>query len=134
MRAWLSEPITRAEAIGWVLTIPALLQVGLMGYITVWSMRSFTWSTHAFPDAAPPLLGVYERVGERGILAIVALCAAMPIVTLFTRQRPWVRLLAPVICALLMTSLWWHYSDALMQYMRNVSVLHGSEAGAALPR
>ncbi|MGQ0553226.1 MAG: hypothetical protein ACT4PU_08390 [Planctomycetota bacterium] len=101
MKTWLAEPITRAEAIGWQLTIPACIYVAIVGHGSVEFFQSVQWTTRGHTDLTPPLFEPFAAAGGLGIALAFLVLTLLPLAAQIFRQRAWVRLVAPVVCVLL---------------------------------
>ena len=131
---WLVEPITRAEAIGWALTIPALVFIGLVGTNMVRLLPSVGWLAEKYPDLTPTFLILCLRMGAGGLIAVFSFCAVVPLGAQLSRQRPLVRVAAPLVCALLVHAASSQFIASWGEMAKLANALYGPTATQDSPR
>jgi hypothetical protein len=134
VKRWLSEPVTRAEAIGWGLFLPTagfawVVRSGIVG-----GMRDLEFSARRWPDSVPGSMKLWLSVGPTGVTIACVLCGLLPLGALVTTQRPWVRVAAPIICLALLASMQGQYLSSLREMGELFKLLHGNDAAATLPK
>jgi len=118
MKAWLGEPITRAEAIAWALLVPAVLVAVSSGWAVVGSLSAVRKLMRNFETPVPSEVEFYLGVGELKVALLFGICALVPIVAVATRQRPWVKLAAPVVFGVIAYSMLHYYSTSSSEWLR----------------
>lgn len=101
MRTWLEQPVTRGEVLGWTLAVPAVLSIGGLGPAVVDLIGDSRHVASLDPGRVPTFLAVCLRLGEGGMAAVFVFCAFLALGAQFSRQRAWMRVLAPVVAMLL---------------------------------
>ncbi len=101
MRTWLEQPVTRAEVIGWVLAVPAVIYIGFLGVSLVPMLRRVADISGSDNRFVPAFLAACLQLGVGGMAAVFVFCAVIALGAQFTRQRPWLRVAAPLVGVLL---------------------------------
>jgi hypothetical protein len=131
---WLAEPITRAEAIGWALTVPASCYAAVGGITIASVLPAIEPMAQRYPDELPPLLNVYLQMGATGVVIGFGLLIVLALGAQLARQRPWVRVLAPVLCATLAWQGQSLFLSSFREFGKIVGLLHGAAAVEGLPK
>jgi|SRR6185436_5311520 len=135
MSTWLRDPISRAEAIAWSLCVPAVVFAGVAGWGVVGGLGAVRRLAHIYDQVPPPAgLQRFLAIGELGLAAAFVLCAAVPIGALLTRQRTWVRLVAPIACSMVAYALLHQYSASSTEWLRAIGQHLGVDASTLGPR
>jgi hypothetical protein len=134
MQRWMSQPVTRAEAIGWALLIPTAYYGWVTGYGMVRVMDSLAFSMRQWPDSVPASMSIWTTLGPVGVVIVCSLCVLVPLGALLSSQRPWLRVAAPLICLALLFSLQSQCMASLREMGQLLQAQHGSEAAAEVPK
>jgi hypothetical protein len=132
MRAWLEQPVTRAEVIGWVLGVPAVIYIWVLGATLVRLLRT-TDHMAAGSDFVPAFMATCLRLGESGMTAVFAFCAVMALGAQLTRQRPLLRVVAPLVGVLLAHAVSVQYVTSMAELAMYRGATLGATAGDATP-
>jgi hypothetical protein len=132
MRAWLEQPVTRAEVIGWVLAVPAVIYIGVLGETLVNLLRT-TDHAAAGSGFVPAFLAACLRLGESGMTAVFVFCAVIALGAQLTRQRPLLRVVAPLVGVLLAHAVSVQYVTSMTELMLYRGASLGAAAGDATP-
>ncbi len=132
MKAWLEQPVTRAEVIGWVLAVPAVIYIGFLGSSVVPMLRT-TDSMAAHSGFVPLFLATCLRLGEGGLAAVFAFCAVIALGAQLTRQRPLLRVVAPLVGVLLAHAMSVRYVTSMAELAMYRGATLGATADDATP-
>lgn len=131
MSKLLSEPVSRAEAIGWAVFV----LYGVPSVLSIWLMPdAFEQAVRLLRDRSEvvtPVMRGFLALGGWGYAAILAFCVLLPLGALLSRQRPLIKLAAPLICGALSLSLSLRFRSALEESAAATSTLLKMEADAA---
>ncbi len=119
--------MTRAEGIGWALTVPALVVIGVSGvgmFRAVAAVRQLSTRFHA---PLSPLMSTSDALGEWWIAVAVAACGVTCLLAMITRQRAWVRVAAPVVLALFVWSVQRLYTVDLLEWLAAGALMASAE-------
>ncbi len=117
MKVWLASSVTRAEAIGWALTVPALGVIGMSGIGLVKAVTAIRNFPKEFQAPYSPLMSASVSMGEWWVGAAIAACGVVCLLALITKQRTWVRIAAPVVFGLLAWSVQDLYANDLREWL-----------------
>jgi len=95
---WLNAPVTRAEVLGWALAIPAVQTLAWSCTTVVRLLPGAELLADKYPDLTPTFLVVLTSLGAGGLIGLYTLGALLALGAQLGKQRPVVRIAAPVIC------------------------------------
>ena len=124
----LQEQVTRAEVIGWSIASPLCLMLVFAAHATYGSVARIMRHYRPIEDQLLPMARFFAWLGDVGFVSVLLACAALPVLALVTRQRPWILVCAPVICGMLAFAFMHAQSSALLE-PSSVMVRHYESLG-----
>jgi hypothetical protein len=104
---WLESPATRADVIGWTVTVPVVLWAvaSLPGMVTLPS--KYGAMSEEFGVPVPPMLSALFALGDFGVAALLTAVVLAPIVVLLWARRSAAKVVVPVAAAVLVSAIYW---------------------------
>ena len=135
MKAWLNEPVLRAEAIAWALCVPTVMLVSAAGWAVVGGLSTVRQLSSVHQQVPLPAeLQLYIGAGELWLAVAFGVCGVLPLLALITRQRFWVQLVAPLVCGVVVYVLFHGYAASSREWLISVGRHSGLDTSVLEPR
>ena len=125
MKRWVNASVTRGEVIGWALAIPVAVNIWGFGAVTVKFVPVASSLVAKYPDVTPPFLRLCVSLGVIGLVVVFSLIGLLALGAQLSKQRQWVRVVAPVICYFLARAVNQQFFDSQLEFVKSIPTADG---------